>query len=189
MFEHVVEALSTRALAAQTLPFDEARNAFRVRSNVVAAYPELEELLVDFYVHVYARCVVKGGTLPRSKALYEVRRILEHEFRRERGVMGAFNHAVDGTEGGVRGLLDRILEAMKNEAAEAYTRGVLDQFVKPVSWEDKVEFIRTMLAGCDSHFASALHRDEPERYAASYEEFTLTYVQFLRQTEAALRRY
>ena len=103
--------------------------------------------------------------------------------------MGAFKNAVDGRDNGVRGLVERILESMKQEAVEAYTRSVLDQFVKPVSWEDKVEFARAMLASCDPHFASTLHRDEPERYAAAYEEFALTYVQFLRQTEAALGRY
>ena len=189
MFNHVVEALSTRNLAEQTRPFDDARNSFRLRDNTVSTYAEFEELLVDFYTYVYTRCVVKGGTLPRSRALHEVRKILDREFRRERGVMGAFNHAVEGTESGVRGVLDRILESQKNDSVEAYTRSVLDQFVKPVSWEDKIAFVSAMIANCGPPFATALHRDEPERYAAAYEEFALSYVQFLRQTEAALRRY
>ena len=102
--------------------------------------------------------------------------------------MSAFNDAHDGTNGGLRVILDIIADGLKAESVERYVRDVFDRHVAPNSWEDKVTIIREFLARCGPDLSSSIRRDEPERYAQNYRELIDAYVQGLRQTSSLFRR-
>jgi hypothetical protein len=114
---------------------------------------------------------------------------LEREYRRHGGdIVTAYNDAHDGTNGGVRHVLDTIAEGLKAESVEAFVQDVFDCYVAPNSWEQQVEIIRQFIAQCGVHIAVSIRADQPERYAKSYRELIDAYVSALQKTSSIFRR-
>jgi len=186
----ILFALTDREVARVIgVPYDEVRIAHRLPSNVVGSYAEFADRIGSFFNEVFTRCVAHGGRLTHDDAVQRARRILEDEFRREGGIVAAYNHANTGTEGGMRMILDRLVDAMKNEAIEDYVRSVFERYFAPNDWPQKVEISRQLIASLGLHLAPELHGNEPARYAHNIEALISIYAQSLRQTMSALRRY
>jgi len=186
----LLEALDERNLArAIAIPHDESRLAYGLRSNTVADFDEFTRVIADYVQHHFSRCVSRGGSLSRADAAGRAKEILESAYRRRNGdLVTAYNDAHDGTNGGLRGVLDAIAEAMKEEAVERYIRDVFDRCVAPNSWDDKVAIIQDFIARYHTSLASSVRRDQPERYAQNYRELIRAYVDALHRTSSLFRR-
>ena len=188
--DNLLAALDERRLAQQvSLKHDEARVSYPLNGNTVANFDEFTNVIADYYNHQFTRCVSHGGALPRSEAAGRAKEILEHAYRRRNGdIVAAFNDARDGTNGGLRVILDTIAEGIKTESAERYIREMFDKHVAPNSWDDKVEIIRQFIAQCGANLASSIDANRPERYAQNYQELVRSYVQSLQGTSSIFRR-
>ena len=81
--------------------------------------------------------------MPTSEAYGRAKELLEREYRKRNGdIVSAFNDACDGTNGGLRAVLDAIADGLKAEVIERYITDVFDRYVAPNSWESKVDIIR-----------------------------------------------
>ena len=100
----------------------------------------------------------------------------------------AYNDAHEGTNAGMRAVLDTIAEGLKAESLERYMRDAFDRYVSPNSWEQKVEIIYQFIARCGIHLGSSIRPDQPERYAQNYQELIRSYVTALQQTSNIFRR-
>lgn len=115
--------------------------------------------------------------------------MLETEYRQKGGgLVTAYNDAHDGTDGGLRGILDVIADHLKTEAVERYIRQVFDRTVQPNSWEEKVEIMRQFLARCGQDLSASVRVDQPERYARDWQALVRAYVEALQRTSTVLRR-
>ena len=108
--------------------------------------------------------------------------------RFDRNIVSAFNDAHDGTNSGLRGVLDIIAEKMKAEGVARYVRDVFDREVAPNSWEDKVEIIRQFIRSCGRYLSSLIRPDQPERYAQDFQELIRAYVEGLQRTSSMFRK-
>jgi len=178
--QSLLAALDERTIARLIgIANDEARMRYSLRSNTVGTFTEFSDRLGDYYNYHFTTCVSRG----RAK------QILEQEYRRLGGdLVTSYNDAHDGTNGGLRGVLDKIAEAIKVESVERYTREVFDRHVAPNAWEDKVEIIRQFIRQCGAHLGSSIRADQPERYAHDYQELIRSYVAALRRTSTMFRR-
>jgi len=188
--DHLLAALDERQIAQRVgLPHDEARMRFSLQSNTADSFEEFTHLIADYYNHHFTQCIAEGGSLPRSESAGRAKEILEREYRRRNGdLVTAYNDAHDGTNGGLRAILDRIAEALKAESVERYIRDVFDQHVAPNAWEEKVEIIRQFLEKHGAHLADSVEAEEPERYAQNYQQLIRSYVDALRATSSIFRR-
>jgi len=188
--ESLLAALDERRIAERVgIPHDQARISYPLRSNTVSSFNEFDDLLADYCNHHSAACIGRGGVLFRADAAGKAKEILEQEYRRQGGgLVSAYNDAHDGTNGGMRLILDRIAEGLKAEAVRHYMREIFDRHVSPNSWEQKVAIIREFIANCGVHLASAIRSDQPERYAHDYEELIRSYVAALQRTSSVFRR-
>ena len=187
----LLQALDERTIAQRVaIPHDEARMQYPFNSSTVADFDQFGQVIADYYNYHYTRCVSHGGNLSANEAAGRAKEILEHEYRRRQNadIVSAFNDAHDGTNGGMRGILDIIAEGIKTEAVQRYVREAFDQHVAPNSWEQKVEIIRQFIAQCGPHLSSAIQADAPERYAQNYQELIRSYVKALQQTSSVFRR-
>ena len=100
----------------------------------------------------------------------------------------AYNDAHDGTNGGLRAILDIIAEGLKAESVEDHIRDVFDRYVAPNSWSQKVSIIRQFIQHCGIFLSSSIRSDQPERYAQNYQELIRSYVEALRNTSGIFRR-
>lgn len=115
--------------------------------------------------------------------------LLENGYRRKNGdIISAFNDAHDGTNGGMRVVLDTIAEGLKAEAVERYITDVFDRIIAPNSWQKKVDIIEQFIAYSGPYLSSSIVADQPERYAQNYSELIRSYIEGLRQTSSMFRR-
>jgi hypothetical protein len=187
----ILAALDERQIAREvTLRHDEARIRFPLRHNTAGSWEQFTEIIADYYNYHFGACVAYGGTMPRSEAASRAKEILEREYRRHgnNAIVAAYNDAHDGTNGGMRALLDKLAEAAKAEAVERYIRDVFDRYVAPVRWEDKVEIIRQFIAQCGAYLASSMDANDPKRYADNYNELIRAYVRGLQSASSIFRR-
>jgi len=171
------------------IPHDEARMRYHVHSNTVSSFDEFNWVLGDYYNRHFAACLSHGGNLPVSEAASRAKELLEQEYRKREGdIVTAYNDAHDGTNGGLRIVLDTIAEGLKAESVERYIRDAFDRHVAPNSWESKVEIIRQFIAHCGSFLSSAVKVHQPERYARDFQELIRSYVLALQRTSSIFRR-
>ena len=182
--------LDERTIAKRIgIAHDEARLNFRVPSNTVKTFDQFSNVISNYYNYHYTQCVSRGGQLPYSEAYGRAKELLEKQMRRSSGnIVTAFNNTHDGTNGGLRVVLDDIAEALKAEVIERYISDAFDRNVRPNSWEQKVEIIRQFIAYSGPYLSSSIKQGQPERYAHDYTELIRSYVEGLQQTSSIFRR-
>jgi len=186
----ILRELDERHIAGEIgIPHDEARLSYRLDRNTVDDYREFERIIGEYYNYHFTACVSHGGRLASAEAAGRAKEILEAEYRRRGGnVNNAYNDAHDGTEGGLRGILDVLADHLKAEAVERHIRQVFDRYVTPVSWEEKVEIMRQFLARVGPDLSPEVSVDQPEKYAAEWQELVRAYVEALRRASSVFRR-
>jgi hypothetical protein len=169
---------------------DEARMRYSPKANTVTSFDEFTWIITDYYNHHFTTCVSHGGRFSQYFAASEAKMLLGREYRRQGGdIITAYNNAHDGTNGGMRSVLDVIAEGLKARDVENYILGVFDRYVTPNSWEQKVDIIVQFIDRCGVHLASSIQTNHPERYASNYRELIDSYVSALRKTSSVFRRF
>ena len=186
----ILDALDERSIAqAIGIPHDEARLSYRLQSNTVSDFDEFTHIVGEYVQHHSFRCIASGGRLSRADAGGRAKEILEQAYRRQNGdLVTAYNDAHDGTNGGLRHVLDVIAEALKAEAVERYVREVFDRSVAPNAWEEKVRLVDEFLGRYGSNLSTSVQLGRPERYAQNYKELIRSYVDALQRTSSVFRR-
>jgi len=186
----LLSALDERVIAQRVATkHDEARMQFHLPSNTVTDFEEFKNIIARYYNYHFTRCVTNGGALTLGDAYGESEELLEREYRRRSGdIVSAFNDAHDGTNGGLRAILDIICEAIKTKSVELYIKNVFASQVDPSDWHTKVSIIGQFIAYCSPYLSSSIVANEPERYAQNYSELIRSYTEGLRQTSSMFRR-
>ena len=169
---------------------DEFRMGYALPKNTIDSFEDFTSNIAIYYNRHVSRCVLHGGVLSRTEAAGRAKEIIEQEYRKKGGnINTAYNDAHDGTNGGLRIVLDRLAEQLKAESVERYIRDAFDRYVDPTSWEQKVDIIRQFIARFGPMLSSAIHPDQPERYAQNYEELIRAYVDGLKRTSSVFRKF
>jgi hypothetical protein len=187
----LLHALDERVIAQRIgIPHDEARMQYPTRANTVSSFREFEQEIRRYYAYHFTRCISSGGSLSEAEAGGRAKELIEHEYRRRNGdIVTAFNDARDGTNAGLRGVLDIICQGIKAESIERYVRDVFDRIVEPNSWEQKVAIIRQFICCCGTSLSSSIRADQPERYARDFQPLIRSYCSALEQTATVFRRF
>ena len=187
----LINALDERAIAKKIgIKNDEARMKYRLRSNTISNFDEFSRIIADYYNFHFTKCVSGGGSLSTTEAGGRAKEIIECEYRKRGGdVVAACNNAQDGTDGGMRAVLDVIAEGIKAESVERYVRDMFDRHVAPNSWDDKVDIIRQFIRHCGGQLSSSIRSSQPEAYASNFEGLIRSYVAALQQTSSMFRRF
>ncbi len=187
---NLLSALDEREVARQTMRHDEVRMRYPLSSNTVRDFHEFSTVITDYYNYHHTTCISRGGSLSNIDAYGEVKDLLEREYRRRSNgdIVAAFNDAHDGTNGGMRVVLDLIADSIKAKAVERYTATMFDMHVAPNAWDDKVDIIRQFIQCCGPMLAGSIVAHQPERYAHDFTELIKAYVEGLRRTSSIFRR-
>ena len=188
--QNLIAELDERALAqAVGIPHDEMRMRYRLRSNTVANFDDFSLIIAHYYSVHFTTCISGGGRLSRNQSASRAKEIIEREYKRKGGdIVTAFNDAKDGTNGGMRRILDIIAERLKEEAVEYHIRDTFDRYVTPNSWGQKVEIIKQFIQRYGGFLGAAIRPNQPERYAQNYQELIRSYVSALRATSSIFRK-
>ncbi len=170
-----------------TKKHDEARIQYHLRSNTVSDDTEFDDVIADYYNHQFSRCF-SSGELSRSEAAGRAKEIIAQEYRRKgRDKLHAYDDGKNGYNGGMRAILDTIMEYLKGEAIERHIRDVLDRYVAPTSFDEQVGIVIEIISrtGLSSQYVDA---SRPERYARNYEELVRALVESMKLQATKFRR-
>jgi hypothetical protein len=187
--DHIMAALDERNIAREVGNIhDEARLRFPLERNTVESFDEFSDLTGDYFNYHFSRCVANGGRFSPADASGRAKALLERAYRRRNGdIVSAYNDAHDGTNGGMRVILDVLADGLKEEAVEHYVRYVFDRLIAPNAWGAKVRIIEQFIERCGPQLADSIQRNQPERYAQNYRDLIAAFVQGLRQTSSMFR--
>ena len=190
LIDSILAALDEREIARRVgLRHDEARMRYPLSKNTVETFDEFSDILGDYYAFHFAECVANGGRLSPAEAAGRAKEILDQQYRRRGGdIVTAYNDAHEGTNGGLRTILDMICDELKAEGVERHIRDIFDRHVAPNAWEVKVEIIRQFIDRHGASLGSSIHADQPERYAQNYQELVRSYAHHLQESSKTFRR-
>jgi len=187
--DNLLKAMNESTISREVgLKHDNARIRYQLQNNTVTSYEEFIQIIGDYYNFHF--CFVRGcGSMAQSDAQAEARRIVEQAYRRDNGdIVSAFRDASDSLNSGMRGILDKIAEALKFEDIESYIKAVFERYVSPASWEQKVEIIGQFIHKYGPVISSLVEVDRPEQYAQNYQELIRLYMENLRRCSSVFRR-
>ena len=166
---------------------DQARIQYHLSSNTVLDDTEFDDVIADYYNHHFSRCFSSGG-LSRAEAAGRAKEIIERGYRRRgQDKLHAYADGKSGYNGGMRVILDIIMDLLKEEAIERHIRDVLDRYVAPTSFDEQVEIVGEIISrtGLSSQYVDASH---PERYARNFEELVRALVESMKLQATKFRR-
>lgn len=168
---------------------DEIRMQYHLQSNTVSNFSEFNDIISNYYNYHFTKCMSFGGRMSVDNASSEAKEVLNSEYRRRNGdIVSAYNDAHDGTNGGLRSVLDIIADALKARAVKNYVQAAFDRHVTPNSWDEKVDIIQQFISHYGYALSSSIVTSQPERYAQNYDELIRAYVEGLKQTSSIFRR-
>lgn len=172
-----------------TREHDETRMRYRLPGITVANDAEFDDVIADYYNYHFTSCISHGGSLPRSEAAGRAKEIIEKAYYRKRmDRLTAYYDGKNGTNGGMRAILDLIMEQLKEEAVERHIRDVIDRYVAPSDFEEQVSIVREIIARM-GYRPSYIDARRPERYARNYEELIRGLVESVNSQSMKFRRY
>jgi hypothetical protein len=167
---------------------DETRMRYPLMSNRVASFDEFSGIIGDYVNYHNRGCVSLGGTMSVAEATGRAKEILTRHYRQRGGdINTAANDAMEGTNGGMRAILDILADGMRGESIERYMREMFDRHIPPNSWEDKVEAIRQFIEQVGPANLPGITMD-PTRYARDYESLIRAFIAGRQKLTSVFRR-
>lgn len=184
----VVAEISDKALARKIgIPVDSARAAFVMQGVIIDTKEDFDESVASFFLSLMRHMGWLVGTSDAQCVSGEAFELIDRAFRDKGGEKAARAEARDGTQGGMRFVLDRMTEQFKREQQAKHVSGVLKRALDETRYEEEVEFIRALLARIRHCLPPELQNEPPERFAEHYEHIAQAYVQSLDHVSRLLR--
>ena len=187
--QSLIRAVDERTIAERVgLVHDRARNNFPSRLTNVGSYDEFAGLLGEYYQ--FHRRQTWGANVPKREAAGLAQQIVTQDYAQnyKGDFVTAYNNAHDGTDGGLRRILDIIADSLKQEAISVYVRDQFDRCVTPNNWSSKVAIMSEFFRHFGRYLDPTVRTDQPERYATDYMIVINSYVQGLTRTSSIFRR-
>lgn len=185
--DSLLEAISPRIIAKRVhIPHDEARASYPLSRNVVSDSREFEHIIGDYYNHHHASCISRDHTFPRREAETRAKAIVEVQYKKyPQPLIAAFNEALEGTNGGLKHVLDLIADSLKYDATRNYIRSEIHRSVRWDRWEQKVELIRQLIRA-QPQVLRDYQGCNPNEFASDYEPLVQAIVEALSGVQNAM---
>ncbi|MEX2389205.1 MAG: hypothetical protein WD534_15110 [Phycisphaeraceae bacterium] len=186
--DHLLNAMRADAMADRFgRRLDAARSSYRFSGVTVETYDAFLDSVQAFYLHMVRRSRVAPAGMGTEGLEAEAIHQLEEAFADRGGVRAAWAEARRGAHGGMRLILDRLTDHIKEQLRLRYARHTLAQAIDPLQPQEKLALIESLLKRLRPHLPEDL-RDEPaEAFVAGYERIAHAYVQASDQLTATFR--
>jgi len=168
VLDAIEEALGPIAMAERIdRPHDDALFSYRRADAIPKDFGEYREMLREYYEYHYKATIGKNYDAPMEISMGSAVDAVESAFGNRGGVEGAFNNAVMGSDFGLHGSHQAIAQFLKETHRKYYVRWVIDSYVDPLSFDQKVALVRSLLKRYPSP-GDGFMQKRPEELAADY---------------------
>lgn len=169
-------------------PHDNFRMSHVLKRNTVGDYREFREVTGD-YTAKHCAFTGLGSGLAAFEAQELAKELLTRGYDRDgKSYADVCEDAIEGTNGGMRKILDMLCDGLKARSMGRYVENVFDRFIAPNSYDDRVEIVRQLFARFGDLFPSTINRNRPEEYASNYKILAREIVNARRRLASAGRR-
>jgi len=173
----ILKLLDLRVMAEEVdRPHDNAFYSYRLKRTVPRSYSEFQEIIQAYWEYHYAATMSKGGRLREEISFGRAAEIVERAFGNQGGLVGAYENALVGTNRGMYASLEAIANALKEAHRRDYVRWVIDAYISPLDFAQRVAVVRALQKQCPGLGKSYVPKS-PEELAASYYELIVEFVQ------------
>lgn len=152
-----------------------AKMAFTYPRNHVENYDEFRQVVGEFYRLYFSRA--RGQDLSARDAEDEAIDLLDRAYGRfGKDSQDAYMNCLHRQDGGLNGVIDEMVKALRTRDIESYIKRVFTTFVDPKAYQDKVEIMRQFFARVQD-LPDEIDRNNPDRYANRYDELVRAYAE------------
>ncbi len=166
------------------IPLDTARATFVMDTAKVNSYEKFLSIIRAFYLHIMRHYGVLQASGVSNMELDAALGLLEGSYKNEGGVKGAYAQA---QHGGLRQLLDAMVNHYKREQTEKYVEAVLHQAVDSLSRNGRIDLIKVIKNRLALILPLEIRSQTPEQMEEHCKEMILTYVELAERIQHHLR--
>jgi hypothetical protein len=144
MLETILELLDPRIVAESiNIPHAYARNSYPPQPQPQSFY-EFRDMLQAYYRH---HCITTKQGYPELKEMSTGKAldIVKAAFGNQGGIDGAYKIAHGGIGDGIYTSFDAIAKHLKNDHLNKYIQHIIDNYINPVSFEQRVALVRSIM--------------------------------------------
>jgi len=179
VFDAIVSMINEQTLAEKFGIIDSARACFALSSPEIETHQSFIDILEAYIIHLQ-RHIGSSFEIPntdasRNKAV----ELLKKTFYNKGGDKAAFVRARDGTQGGIRSILDMITEQCKAEKQDAYIDRVLKDVIPDMTFDERIKCIQAIMKKIGQFLPEEIRNQPPKRFARNDDTLRtiiLTYV-------------
>jgi hypothetical protein len=173
----VVDRISADALTRGIgEPIDRALAGFTLPYVTCQRHEDFIETVQSFYRQVIRHTAFGSAPLDSEHLSAEAFDLLERAFRDQDGARGAQAEARHGTRGGLRFVLERMADQLKQERTRAHVNRVLREAVDILDPDARIGFMRALMTRLRPHLPADVRDQPPEYFAGDYETLTQAYM-------------
>ena len=170
-----------------TRKHDEARMQYHLSSLTVSNDHEFHRVIGDYYNYHFSKCISSGGKLSNKDAADEAKNIVFGAYqRRQKDKLEAYSDGKRGTNGGMRAILDIIMEFLKEKSINIHVKDVIDRYIQPSSFEEQKSIVKELLSRT-GELPSHIDKSQPEKYARDYEQLIRLLMEIIKNLSSKLR--
>ena len=189
LLSHILDQLNPDHIESKiTRPYDEARASYAMDMITVESNAEFVDAITAFYAHIFRHINETGKVLDTDKLSGEALDVLKKTFHQKHGYNEALSEAKEGTRGGLRYILDRMTEYLKNEARQRHILKTFKENIDPLDFDARTAIIAEILKRKEEDLPEEITSQKPERFAVDYEEIVTAYVQSKVSLQNVFRR-
>lgn len=177
LFDTIAAQIDELTLARKfAIPVDSARASYVLASSTVASYDEFIGIVESFFVHLQTYTSAGTPAVPDAECVADrAMALLNETFRSHGGAQAAYAQARDGTEGGIRAVLDSMTEQYKTRLQADHVAVVLEKAVAAMSWPDRIRFTQAAMNRLRPFLPAEIRDEPPERFARQIVEIAKAY--------------
>jgi len=163
------EENTARAVA---IPHAIVREQYKLQKITVQNFEEFRNEIGKYYSYQVS-ATIPGGKVAMSDWLAKgyAEKIVDSAFSKIGGLEGAYKMAEKGINGGLKPIIDSIYMAIVREQEENYIEDILTKCINPMSWDEKVEFMRQFLIKFGGPLSHGKPIKNPMEVAPHYKDF------------------
>jgi len=166
---------------------DAARGRFLLEKITVQTNQECMDTVTSFYLHMQRHSRDVLDTPDAERVAAEADELFEKTFAPRGGTKAAFAEARTGVHGGLRLILDLLVNQFKVDEFEKHTSLAFKRMSEALEYEERLALVKAFMKRLEPYLPEEVLSSPPERYVEHVEVLIRAYVQAMSQVKQLLR--
>jgi hypothetical protein len=158
------------------VPIELGQSQYRIGSMAIRDYEEFLDTVVSYYICIMRYTEKAIDPIDFEMAGRDALHLLEEAFANKGGHMTAFINARDGTNGGIKYVLDLMANQLKEKEIEKHIQAVIKLSVDPLNYDEKLQLIASLLKRIGNLLPREIASLPPERLVTHFEVLVRQYI-------------